>query len=478
VAVQLLDQLGGPDAWDEAFIAFHARFAPFFYRREVRERSARYLRGLLSAVERKNGWQLAEAVGEADPQGMQRLLYAARWGADAVRDELIRFVAEAFGDADGIFVVDETGFLKKGTKSVGVQRQYTGTAGKTENCQVGVFLTYVGPQGHAFLDRRLYLPESWAGDAVRRAEAAVPEDVVFQTKPELAWAMLDHARALDMPGRWVTADTVYGQDPMLRQHLEAWAPNCHYVLAIPATTPVWIERPPATSASMGAVRVRRTWAAQTAASMATTLVPTAWRRIAVAAGSKGPRTYDWAAMRVAVGEHGWPGPERWLLVRRSVNAPTEHAYYLSNAPLNTPLERLAGVAGARWPIEQCFEEGKGEAGLDHYEVRRWDSWHRHITLALLAHTFLAELRRRGLGGSPAPGAGPRCFAGPPQRARSTPPPGSGPAPARTITAGALRLVGLAPAPPGHCPSLPLSPALPRSGSASVIATGTPELGGH
>ena len=224
---------------------------------------------------------------------MQRLLYAARWDADAVRDELVRFVAESFGDADGIFVMDETGFLKKGTKSVGVQRQYTGTAGKTENCQVGVFLTYVGPQGHAFLDRRLYLPQSWAEDRTRRAEAAVPEAVTFQTKPELAWAMLEHARALGMPGRWVTADTVYGQDPALRERLDAWAPGCHYVLAIPATTPIWTEHPPSASARIGAVRVSRTWTAHTAASVATTLTATAWRWITVAAGSKEPRTYDW-----------------------------------------------------------------------------------------------------------------------------------------------------------------------------------------
>jgi SRSO17 transposase len=198
-------QPGSPDAWDDAFAAFHARFAPFFCRREARERSARYLRGLLGPVERKNGWQLAEAVGETDPQGMQRLLYAARWDAarwdaDAVRDELIRLVAESFGDADSIFVMDETGFLQKGTKSVGVQRQYTGTAGKTENCQMGVFLTYAGPQGHAFLDRRLYLPQTWAEDRTRRAEAAVPEAVAFQTKPELAWAMLEHAWALGYRG--------------------------------------------------------------------------------------------------------------------------------------------------------------------------------------------------------------------------------------------------------------------------------------
>ncbi len=365
-------QPGSPDVWDEAFAAFHARFAPFFYRREVRERSARYLRGLLGPVERKNGWQLAEAGGETDPQGMQRLLYAARWDADAVRDELIRLVAESFGDADGIFVLDETGFLKKGTKSVGVQRQYTGTAGKTENCQVGVFLTYVGPQGHTFLDRRLYLPEGWAGDAARRAEAAVPQEVVFQTKPELAWTMLAHAWRLGMPGRWVTADTVYGQDPRLRARLDGVAPTCHYVLAVPATTPAWIERPPAPATSSGSVRVTRTWTAHTAASVTAELTPAGWQRIVVAAGSKGLRLYEWAAVRVAVGQAGWPGPERWLLIRRSVSDPTQRAYYLSNAPPDTPLGMLARVAGARWPIEQCFEESKGEIGLDHYEVRRYD----------------------------------------------------------------------------------------------------------
>src|SRR2546427_10123028 len=218
-------QPGSLDAWDAVFAVFHARFAPFFYRREVRERSARYLRGLLGPVERKNGWQLAEAGGETNPQGMQRLLYAARWDADAVRDELIRLVAESFGDAEGIFVVEETGFLKKGTKSVGVQRQYTGTAGKPENCQVGVFLTYVGPQGHAFLDRRLYLPQTWAEDRTRRAEAAVPEEGGFQTKPDFAVAMLDHSWGVGGPGRWGAADTVYGQDPPLRARLDGGAPR-------------------------------------------------------------------------------------------------------------------------------------------------------------------------------------------------------------------------------------------------------------
>jgi SRSO17 transposase len=388
------------DAWDTAFAAFHARFAPLFYRQEVRQRSARYVRGLLGPVERKNSWHLAEAVGEPDPQGMQRLLYAARWDADAVRDELVRFVAEQWGDSDGIFAVDETGFLKKGTKSVGVQRQYTGTAGKTENCQVGVFLTYVSPQGHAFLDRRLYLPESWTEDTDRRRVATVPEHVVFQTKPELAWEMLQQAWALGVPGRWVVGDTVYGQDPTLRTRLEACAPAVHYVLAVPSTTPIWQIQPVVPTAA-GTVRLTRRWAGSTVAALADGLPQSAWRRLAVAAGTKGPRTYDWVAVRVVLGEHGWPAGQRWLLVRRSVAEPTERAYYLSNAPPETPLGTLARVAASRWPIEQGFEEAKGETGLDHYEVRRYDSWYRHITLSLLAHTFLADLRRREAGGKSA-----------------------------------------------------------------------------
>ena len=187
----------------------------------------------------------------------------------------------------------------------------------------------------------------------------------------------------------------------------------------------------------------------------------------MAAGSKGLRVYDWAAVRVAVGDAGWPGPERWLLIRRSVSDPTERAYYLSNAPPDTNLESLARVAGARWPIEQCFEEGKGEVGLDHYEVRRYDSWQRHITLALLAHTFLADLRRQAVGGRPAPGAGPRSSAGAPQRARSPATPGSGLAAAGTLPNGAPRLVALAPAPPSHRPTLPLPPSVLRPRSAEV-----------
>jgi SRSO17 transposase len=450
------------DTWGEAFEAFHARFAPFFFREEVRARSARYLRGLLGPVERKNGWQLAEATGERDPQGMQRLLYEARWDAGAARDELERFVAERFGDADGIFVLDETGFVKKGSKSVGVQRQYSGTAGKVENCQVAVFLAYVSRHGHALLDRALYLPQEWAADAERRREAAVPDELAFRTKPALGWAMLEHARALGVPGRWVLGDTVYGQDPGLRARLEALAPACHYLLAVPASTAVWTRPEAGAPVEAEGAILRRAWTAHTAAGLVAMLAPEAWRPLTVAAGAKGPRRYEWAAVRAALGEQGWPGPERWLLARRALGDPTDRAYYASNAPADTPLEAVARAAGARWPIEQCFEEAKGEAGLDQYEVRQWPSWHRHVTLSMLAHSFLADLRREA-GKKPAgPGAGER--AGARQRPGGAAPAGDHAAAAAPVAGGAAGLVVVAATAPGRRAAQPLPPPSCRAGS--------------
>jgi SRSO17 transposase len=363
--------------WETAFQEFHARFASFFYRAEVRQRSARYLRSLLGPVERKNGWQLAAAIGEADPNGAQRLLYEARWDEDAVRDELERFVAGYLGDPTGILVVDETGFLKQGSKSVGVKRQYSGTAGKIENCQIGVFLAYRSSRGYALLDRRLYLPQEWAQDAGRRKAAGVPETVTFATKPELAQAMLAAAWKLGAPGRWVTGDAVYGSDPGFRRAVEAhrWG----YVLAVRKTEPLW---------QAGTEGVRLTPVALTAAGLAAT----AWQRLSAGDGAKGPRLYDWAWVETAL-----LPPEGWtygLLVRRSLSDPMDLAYYAVFAPAGTTLAELVRVAGARWVIEQGFAEAKGETGLDQYEVRSWRSWHRHITLSLLASAFLGWVRQR------------------------------------------------------------------------------------
>ncbi len=382
--------------WGAAFTAYHARFARFFRRSEARARSRRYLEGLLAPVERKNGWQVAEAVGEADPQGIQRLLYEAVWDADAVRDAYQQFVVEQFGDPEAILVLDETGFLKKGEQSVGVQRQYSGTAGKVENCQLGVFLAYVTTEAHLLLDRRLYLPAVWTSDPSRRAAAKVPEAVAFATMPQLALAMLEQAWAQDVPHAWVTADERYGGDPHFLAALEAR--NAQYVLAVPSSTRVWGADTRVVDVSD---RLRVLDAAAptpaTVAAVVAGLAPDGWQRLVVGAGSKGPRVDDWAAVRVVASRAGWPGPTLWLLARRSVSDPTAVAYYLAHAAADTTLATLARVAASRWPIEQCFEEAKGEAGLDQYEVRHWHSWHRHITLAMLAHGFVAWQRREAGG---------------------------------------------------------------------------------
>lgn len=387
------------EQWSTDFEDFQARFAPFFTRSEPRAAARRYLRGLLTPVQRKNCWQMAEAVGEKDPQQMQRLLYSAQWDADGTRDELQCFVVEQFGDEAGIGVVDETGFLKKGSKSVGVKRQYTGTAGKVENSQVGVFLTYFTRRGRTFLDRRLYLPAEWCADERRRREAQVPEEVTFKTKPELAVDMLEHAWAHGVPMAWVTGDEVYGDAPKLRDAVAASGKS--YVLAVSCRTPVWREPPPLEEPVAGAMGRPRTRArlapdapnAETVAAVIAAQPSDSWQRLVVSEGEKGPRTYDWTGVRVVESRNKLPGAASWLLARRSTTDPTDIAYYLSNAPQSTPLQTLAEVAAARWSIETTIEEGKGETGLDEYEVRYWHSWHRHITLSLMAHAWLASIRQ-------------------------------------------------------------------------------------
>jgi SRSO17 transposase len=371
------------DQWGDCFAAFQARFADLFARRESREQAGKYLRGLLAPVERKNGWQLAQAVGDAVPDRTQRLLYRVQWDADLARDRLQAFIIETFSDPEGIGVVAETGFLKKGTGSVGVQRQYSGTAGKVENCQVATVLSYATPKGQVFLDRRLYLPESWSADAERRKKAKVPQAVGFQTKPEQAMAMLKHAWEQGVPMRWVRGDEVYGDSPQLRENIEAQ--GRYYVLAVASHTPVWRERPPLQEprrATGGGPRTKARLApdAWPATTVAAHWPAQQWERHRVAEGEKGPRVYDWGRARVIESRHGLPGPEVWLLARRSVSEPSEIAYYLALVPEEVPLAQLA------------IEESKGESGLDHYEVRHWHSWYRHITLAMMAQAWLASIR--------------------------------------------------------------------------------------
>lgn len=384
--------------WADGFEAFHARFAHLFSRSEIRAQVSKYLRGLMARVDRKNAWQMAEAVGDQTPDRMQRLLYRTAWDADAARDILQHFVIEVLGDEEAIGVVDETGFVKKGDRSAGVKRQYSGTAGKIENCQIGTFLSYTTAKGHVFLDRRLYMPQEWCDDAERRARAKVPEGVSFQTKAQQAIAMLEHAWQQGVPMRWVTGDEVYGDATDLRDTVTAH--HRLYVLAVSRNTPVWTE-PPALEAprqpwtGRPRTRTRLAEGAPRATTVRTVTLgwpESRWQRFVVAEGEKGPRMYDWACQRVIECRDGLPGPEAWLLARRSISDPTEIAYYLSNAPADTPLTKLAQVAASRYTVEQSIEEGKGETGLDEYEVRHWHSWHRHITLSMMAHAWLASVR--------------------------------------------------------------------------------------
>ena len=365
--------------WADGIERVHECIAGRFRRPEPRRRALAYLRGLLSPVERKNGWQLAEQVGDPTPDGVQRLLYNYRWDADLVRDDLREYVAEHLGCADGVLVVDETGFLKKGDKSAGVQRQYSGTAGRIENCQVGVFLAYAGTRSRALLDRELYLPQVWADDRERRREAGVPESVRFRTKPQLAQLMLGRALEAGVPFAWFTGDEVYGSDRKLRLWLERR--EIPHVMAIKKSEKL------CALTDKGPLQVR-------ADKLASGVAQSAWVRCSAGNGAKGPRVYDWAAVEIRPLRE--PGKGHWLLTRRSIAKPGELAYYVCFGPEGTGLEELVRVAGSRWAIEECFEEAKGEVGLDQYEVRRWDGWYRHITLAMLAHAYLTVIRHQAM----------------------------------------------------------------------------------
>jgi len=355
------------EGWDAGLDALHARIAPRFYRSEVRDRAKRYLLGLLGRAERKNGWQVAEAVGEAGPQGVQRLLNQARWDADAVRDDLRAYVIEHLGASDGVLVLDESSFPKEGTKSVGVKPQYCGRTGRVENCQVGVFLAYASSRGHTFLDRELYLPEDWAQDQERRTEAGVPEDVVFAKKAELARRMLERAFAAEVPATWMTADAHYGEDTDLRRWLEDQ--QRAYVVGVTSSHPIWQDGQQIRADEFG-----------------TTVPSTDWTLIRAGDGSEGNAAYEWACLSLPYAHAA--GMAHWLLIRRNPRAPSECGYFLVYGPEGTELAEMVRVAKLRWAIEESFLDAKSVVGLDQYEVRKWQAWYRHITLAVLAHAYL------------------------------------------------------------------------------------------
>jgi SRSO17 transposase len=349
-----------------------ARIAPRFVRVEPRRRVRSFVVGLLAGLPRTNCWSIAEYAGDAGPDGMQHLLAGARWDADAVVDDLRAYVAEHLGDPEAVLVVDETGDVKKGTATVGVQRQYTGTAGRVENAQVAVYLTYASQRGYAFIDRALYLPKSWISDPGRCAAAGVPTDTEFATKPVLAKQMIVRALDAGTPARWAAGDEVYGADPYLRAALVGR--RLGYVLAVAKTHPI--------TTGIGARRAEE---------LAARLPARAWQRLAAGRGAKGIRYYDWAIIEAT---DTAADPDRtghhWLLLRRN-HRTKELAYYRAYSPTRVRLADLVAVAGTRWRIEESFQSGKELTALDQHQVRTWTSWHRWTVLAMLAHAFLSVM---------------------------------------------------------------------------------------
>jgi SRSO17 transposase len=367
------------DRWQREFDDLVLRIGPRFARVEPRRRIGAFLRGLLAELPRTNCWSIAEYAGEHDPRGMQRLLSQAVWDEDGVRDDLRNYVGEHLGDPAAVLVVDETGDVKKGTATVGVQRQYTGTAGRIENSQVAVYLTYAAPTGYAFIDREIYLPKTWTDDGHRCAVAGVPDDKrEFATKPALARAMIERAVTAGTPAAWAAGDEVYGADPALRKALASHALG--FVLAVAKshrfTTGIGPRR---------------------AIDLAVRLPSSAWQRISAGPGAKGPRWYDWALIEVIdpaltssdtnnSAEQG----ANWLLIRRRISD-GEYAFYRAHAPRPVPVTELVRVASVRWKIEECFAGGKELTALDEHQVRSWTSWRRWTVLAMLAHAFLSVM---------------------------------------------------------------------------------------
>lgn len=380
-------------SWAEELQALHARLAPRFARPEPRQRALAYLQGLLSSVKRKNGWQLAEQAGEATPHGTQRLLNAAQWDVEGVRDDLRAYVLEQLGSEEAVLVIDETGFLKKGRHSVGVKRQYSGTAGGIENCQVAVFLAYTSERGTAFIDRELFLPEEWVNDQERCKAAGVPQTQKFLSKPQLAQQMFKRSMEAGVKAAWVVADTVYSSGQLRNMLEEKQQP---YVLAVPSNFMVRFM----THEGLQQPHIK---------TLFQNLRPDAWQRLSAGSGSKEERLYDWAwlSLRAMSTHHRAlapliePGFDRWFLARRSLDDPENITYYIVFASEHTQLAEVVRVAAMRWTIETGFEAVKGEAGLDEYETRSWTGWYRHITLSLFAHAFLSvvralELKKGGL----------------------------------------------------------------------------------
>jgi SRSO17 transposase len=371
------------ELWASSLRDVKARIRPLFTQERVAASAGQFLDGLLGPERRKTGWMRAEAAGDPGPWRQQGILGRGRWEADTLRDIVRDYALETLADPDAVLVIDETGFLKQGKASCGVGRQYTGSAGKITNCQVGVFAAYASRHGHAFIDRALYLPKVWTDDRARLAAAHAPPEVGFATKPRLAGRMVERAIAAGVPFAWVAGDSVYGVGEI---EMALRRDGKGYVLGVNATQPFnsWIGKPVV---------------AGTAEEIAQGLDPAAWRRLSAGEGTKGPRPSDWAYLELAdldADDYGGSATGLWtrgLLIRRSL-VDGECAYFTTWCPAGTTIETLVAVEGQRWAIEDAFETAKNELGLDHNETRSWHGWHRHVSLEMLAFAMLAIIRHR------------------------------------------------------------------------------------
>jgi SRSO17 transposase len=402
---------------------FLERYAPLFGRDEAQDHAHRFVQGLLLGGDRRSVENIAEAIDGCVVRSLQKFIAQSPWLDDGLLEELQRHVTEVLGDPDAALNVDETGFPKKGTKSVGVKRQYAGCLGRTDNCQIGVCVNYRSAAGHTLIDRRLFLPEEWAADPLRRQEAGVPETVVFRTKPALALEMVQQALERGLPFRWVTADSIYGDSPTFVQGVRSlgkW-----YVVDTSADARVWLTEPEVLPAGTKGPRGRATTRPRVATKpervdeVVARLPASAWQRVVVAEGSQGPRIYEYASLWVWFSEEGLPSGRERLLVRRSLGQQAEVKYHRSNAPAEVVLATLAQMRGGHWSVEQSFEAAKGECGLDEYETRGWVGWHHHTALSLLALWFLGLQKQRlgekraaddGARGAGVAGASARCAA--------------------------------------------------------------------
>ena len=392
------------EAFDNELKDFNQNFRDCFTRSESRDHFYKYMVGQFSTLERKSIEPIALAVKNGNIRAMQHFISKVLWDDDKILDKYRNMVNEDLGDPDGVLIFDETGFQKKGDDSIGVGKQYCGTIGKVENCQVGVFAAYASPHGYALLDKQLFIPEKWfsEGYALRRHKCELPEDITFKTKPQLAVQMFNGIiEKNQIPFKWVLADSIYGNSPDFIESVEAHS-GLRYFVSVPSDTYCWLNQPITRKKKYkykGQIREKMVLDSTekkpiTVASLAKSINNFFWYRRKVSEGTKGPIEYEFTKRRVVLSKNGTPDKEVWLVIKRTIEKQHTYSYFLSNAPVSTRLPTFVWLSGLRWPIEQCFEETKTELGMDHYEVRKYRGWHHHILTCMLAHFFLWHLKIR------------------------------------------------------------------------------------